>query len=68
MDWNGDYYGGFAAVDGSVGGDNIAHLLRNAFKKFYELKADKHKYTRKTVMDETDDESYILFNGTLPSC
>ena len=45
LDWNQDYYGGFAAVDGSVGGDNIAHLLRNAFKKFYELKADKHVNT-----------------------
>lgn len=66
LPWSEDYYDGILPV--ASGGDEIAKFLRDALKTFYKMKADKFKYRRRTIIDETDDESFGYFNGTLPTC
>ena len=71
IDWHGtveseDYYDVSFAM--SNGGDIIAQFLKKSLKKFYEMKAEKFRYKRRTIIDETDDESYINFMEDFPIC
>lgn len=73
IDWHGtnllpghqDYYD---LIDFVPGGDEIAKFLREKLKIFYQMKAQKYIYDRKTEIVETDDESFGDFKHDFPIC
>ena len=65
LPWSEESYDWIQPVAGL---DDTEKFLRNALKEYYKMKAKKYNYTRRTEIDETDDESYKYFNGSLPFC
>ena len=65
LPWSEESYDWIQPVAGL---DDTEKFLRDALKEYYKKKANKYNYKRRTEIDETDDESYKYFNGSLPIC